>query len=366
MRPHEPTYDVTVVISTYNRCALLPAALRSVTAQQLDGATCELVVVDNNSTDATRSVIESFIAQQGGGEIPVRYLFEPKQGLSHGWNTGIEHARGRIIAFTDDDIEVAGDWVSQIKRAFDCHPEIDFIGGNVLPVWKAEVPSWLTRDHWSPLAIHERAKPYYANAAYPVCLLGKSFRREAFELVGNFKPELGRIKDHIGSLEDADLQMRLYRAGRQGMFVPSVVMHSEVAPERMTKAYHRRWHTGHGYHYALMRDPEIEFETSKRRLFDVPAFQYRQAGENLVKLIGNLLRGRSDEAFVYETKLRFFLGYFRTRRADYMTTYKGGALAEVIRFARALAGKRDARETDGATPQTSGAHVEQARERLFP
>src|SRR5436305_8400951 len=140
---NEP-FDVSVIISTYNRCEMLPAALESILAQETAGTRYELIVVDNNSTDKTREVVESFIAR---GHANLRYVFEGKQGLSHARNAGIAAARAPIIAFTDDDVRAASDWVASIKRVFDEHPEVDFVGGKVLPRWEAEPPSWLTPDH---------------------------------------------------------------------------------------------------------------------------------------------------------------------------------------------------------------------------
>ncbi len=304
-------FDLSVVISTYNRCALLPSALRSVLAQEARGVSFELIVVDNNSRDDTRQVVDSFIEQGMKVSVPVRYFFEPKQGLSHGWNTGVDKARGKIIAFTDDDIEVATDWVYQIKTVFDNHPEIAFIGGRVLPLWAHDVPSWLTREHWSPLALQDADAPFYTNQRNPICLLGKSFRREAFERVGNFRADLGRVKNHIGSLEDAEIQERMWSAGLQGMHAPSVIFHTDIPCERMTKSYHRSWHTGHGTHYARWRNPT--FEVSSKRLFDVPAHLYRQALEAFVAWAKASLRGDADAAFKHETRLRFFYGFVRTR-----------------------------------------------------
>ncbi len=50
-------FDISVIISTYNRCELLPEALKSVLAQRADGVRYEVVIVDNNSKDRTRQVV---------------------------------------------------------------------------------------------------------------------------------------------------------------------------------------------------------------------------------------------------------------------------------------------------------------------
>src|SRR4051794_32553856 len=142
--------EVSVVLSTYNRGPLLEPALRSVLAQQQAlTPPFELIVVDNNSTDGTRDIIQRIAA----GDPRVRYVFEAPQGLSHARNAGIREARAPFIAFTDDDVRAEPDWIAALLRAFRESPEVDFVGGRVLPIWPSPPPAWLTCDHWAPLAL---------------------------------------------------------------------------------------------------------------------------------------------------------------------------------------------------------------------
>lgn len=325
-------FDVSVIISTYNRCDMLPCALASLLAQEYDSARYEIIVVDNNSSDRTREVMEGLIAQ---GHPNLRYIFEGRQGLSYGWNTGIKHARSPIIALTDDDMTVARDYVATIKRAFDEHPEVDFIGGKVLPHWKREPPKWLTPKHWAPLALQDYGEEsFYTDEARQLCLINKSFRRDVFERIGFFKPELGRIKDGLGSAEDHDLQLRVWQAGGKGMYVPGIFTFAEVQEERLSKKYHRHWHTGHGRFCAMMRIEDIEI--GDVRLFDVPAHLFRQALKNSVGWLIQTLRGNEELAFEYENEVRFFRSFFRQRRKDYKVTRTRSTVREIALFFQSL------------------------------
>ena len=89
----------------------------------------------------------------------------------------------------------------------------------------------------------------------PLCLVSANlaFRSEAFEETGLFAPHLQRVKNSIGSMEDAELLERFWRTGRDVVYVPDLRVVTDVPAERMTKSYHRRWHTGHGYFFAIMR-----------------------------------------------------------------------------------------------------------------
>jgi len=116
--------DVSVVLSTYNRSSLLAPALQALLAQSTAAPNYEVLVVNNNSSDGTAELVQSLVTCNPG---KLRYLFEKKQGLSYGRNAGIAAACAPIIAFTDDDVRVSPDWVTQIKLECDAQPSIDFV-----------------------------------------------------------------------------------------------------------------------------------------------------------------------------------------------------------------------------------------------
>lgn len=338
---------LSVVVCTYNRAHQLPPALDALLAQTGD-VDYEVVVVDNNSRDHTSAVVRH-AADRSHGRL--RYAFEPKQGLSHARNLGLELATAPIVAFSDDDVRVAPDWAKQVLDAFAAHPEVHYVGGRVLPRWTALPPRWLTTAHWSPLALQDYGEePFICGRDRAVCLVGANlaFRREVFDRVGTFAPELGRIRDGIGSTEDHDLQLRLWRAGLRGLYSPDVIVTADVTADRMVKAYHRRWHRGHGRHCAAMRLRELvpsdQGPMTEPRdivtLFGAPGFVYADAmlfARHWLKAIV----ARQD-SFFYANKLRHILSYVRAssrlRRPDRART----TVQELFSFARAYARKRRA------------------------
>jgi glycosyltransferase involved in cell wall biosynthesis len=284
-------------------------------AQSANAPPFELIVVDNNSTDTTREVVERFAVS----DRRVRYLMESRQGLSHARNAGIREARAPLVAFTDDDVRAQPDWVATIVRAFAEHPEADVVGGRVLPLWPSAPPDWLTIDHWAPLALADYGDSSVAvTAAHPICLVGAnlSFRRRVFDAVGVFDTDVQRVGDRIGSLEDHEFLLRLLRTGRQGVYDPRIVVYAEIQPNRLQRAYHRRWHRGHGHFHALLRSAEME-QTKLGTVFGVPAHLYRQALASLVGWVRAGAFGESARAFQHEVQLRFFAGFFQTRCREF-------------------------------------------------
>src|SRR5262249_32992172 len=108
-RNTHPTPDISVVIPTYNRCGQLRQGLSALLEQDAGGVAYEIIVVDNNSRDATRAVVRDAIAVDSSGLI--HYVFEPRQGLSYARNTGVERSRAPIVSFVDDDVVPVRTWV---------------------------------------------------------------------------------------------------------------------------------------------------------------------------------------------------------------------------------------------------------------
>ncbi len=309
----EDKFDVSVVVGTYNRCGLLEGALDSLLAQESNAVRYEVIVVDNNSTDATRDLVISLAAR----DTRVRYLFEGRQGISYARNAGVGYARAPIVAFTDDDVRAAPDWIRTIHQTFNSHPEIGFIGGKVLPVWNVAPPEWLTIKHWSPLGIQDHGdSEFYLEPKGVKGVIGANLvvRRELFERVGLFAPEVQLVKGSIGTMEDHEFIGRLWNSGIVGLYVPCLIVHAPVESERLRKRYHRRWHKGHGHSYAIMREERME--KASWRLFDVPAHMYRQAIVDALGFAKHWLLRQEENAFLYEVRLRFFTAFWLKRAQD--------------------------------------------------
>src|SRR6185369_16589560 len=309
MMSNEP--EVSVVIPTYNRSALLRSTVDSVLKQDTQ-TTFEVILIDNNSSDDTKDVVASLIETYPG---KVRYVVERKQGNAHARNRGIEEAKGAIVAFVDDDVTVDKNWLTSLKTILDARSDLSFVGGKVLPQWNGPPPSWLTPDHWAPLALLDYGNDEFAisgNSPRGLLTANIAFRRNVFEETGMFLPDLQRVKNMIGSMEDHEFLLRVCRSGKQGIYTPRMIATTHIDTERLTKAYHRRWHTGHGHFYAVLADPD--WERSKFRLAGVPAHLFKETATNALLWCGRVLRGKTDAAFVNECRLRFFSGFFRQRR----------------------------------------------------
>jgi glucosyl-dolichyl phosphate glucuronosyltransferase len=306
---------VSIVIPTYNRGAGLSTALQSALDQTASPETYEIIVVNNNSTDDTAQVIDRFAAAHPNRIV---HVLETRQGVAYARDAGIKRARADIVAFFDDDVRLTPPWVETIRRTFAEHPEVDCIGGKVLPDWLAPAPPWLTPAHWAPLALQDFGDaPLEISRENRRGLISANLacRKEVFARIGTFSPEFQRVKDGIGSLEDDEWMRRFWKSNGRALYVPELATTTEVPSSRLTREYHRRWHRGHGKFYALLRAEEIE-ATSRGSLFGVPAHMYRSALRDVAGWITAAVTGREGRAFEHEVKLRFFRGFFTQRFSE--------------------------------------------------
>lgn len=315
--------DATVLIATFNRAVLLDETLTWLARMQTaPSLSWEVIVVDNNSTDETRSVVER---HQQHFRVPLRYLFEPRQGRSSALNTGILEARGRVLAFTDDDVRVQDGWLdSACAPLMEGSASLGYTGGPVRPIWGAPPPAWLdlTRgDLWGTIAIqdHGDTPVGYEEAKRVPLGANMAVRRDVFTAAGVFRPDLGRANGRfVLGQEVPEWLLRVRSAGFTGMYVPRMEVHHHVPAARLSKTYFRRWWVGKGVSRAGLdrMQPVTDLGIDLRHtphLLGVPRYMYGAVARSILALIRARLRRREAAAFREEMMVMFFAGYFLAR-----------------------------------------------------
>jgi glucosyl-dolichyl phosphate glucuronosyltransferase len=227
--------DISIVLCTYNRAGMLGDSLRSWSQVVQRGRKVEFIVVDNASTDATRSVVEGFVAGFPG---PLRYVHEKQAGLSFARNRGIEVAAGRIVAFVDDDIYFDAAWLEEILAAFDNNPDIHCVGGKSIPNFEGEKPDWLTESmlqfYGSTLSGDSDRLMVFPEHPFGVNM---AFRREVIDTVGRFRTDLGRVKNSLLSNEEKDMFHRVNAAGYRVWYASRAVLQHRVPVDRLQQGW---------------------------------------------------------------------------------------------------------------------------------
>lgn len=235
---------ISVAVCTYNRAGKLRNLLTSLERMDVPAHLAwEVIVVNNNSTDDTADVIAHFAA---AGTIPVRCVVEGRQGLSFARNRAVSAARGDIIAFTDDDCQVARDWLAVIAREFEQDEALRLLGGRVE----------LFNPNDRPITIRtglERLDLTGNTDALDI-LLGCNlvFRRGAVQDVGGFDTRFGVGSGLVPSGDDVDFVYRILRLRERVLYSPDlVVLHDHGrASDEQVNALRSRYLLGRGGFYA--------------------------------------------------------------------------------------------------------------------
>lgn len=308
--------DITVLIATYNRAALLGDTLDVLARVDPPGSrSWEVVVIDNNSDDHTRAVAES---RQATYPVPLRYLFEGRQGRSAALNAGHRATTAPFILYTDDDVHVAPRWLREGADAL--AQGWDYIGGPVQPMWEAPRPAWLHDTLHGTIAVLDYGPAAFVFEERRRVPLGANMgvRRELLERIGGFREDLGRSsgKKILGQ-EVPELLARARAVGARGLYVPALRVDHHVPATRLTKTYFRRWWYGKGLSKAAMElnQPLTELGLDLRRephIGPVPRFMIGSALREAVAYL-RAMGSTPDERFRHEMMLAYAAGYVAGR-----------------------------------------------------
>ena len=317
----------SIIIPTYNRADELRETIRSIAKLEVD-ADWELVVIDNKSTDHTKTVVD---AETTSFPAPLRYVFEPEQGRYAAINTGIRAARGEIVATTDDDARVECDWLTRAAaglEALGC----DYVGGKVFPIWSGPRPDWIPDHpsrHWSVLALQDhgdRPLEFGVNGIPWPLGINTATRRDAFARIDLFDNRLGRKAGTLRNQAQREWHLRARAAGLRGYYVPDMIVHHVVEAERLQKSYFRRWFYWHGISRAILfaklgvdmdapDNSQLDF-SQVPQVAGVPRYMYRSLAIHVREMVKARLRRDQVAAFENELWLWFFAGILKQRWAE--------------------------------------------------
>lgn len=239
----ERRISIDLIVCTYNNAALLDRTLDAVALQRVPrGVEWQVVVVNNNCTDETPRVLEKHVRS---GRLPLRVLFEHKQGLTPARVCGVRATAGDWIAFVDDDCLLAEDWVEQAARFAAEHPECGGFGGQVIPEWETTTPPPYVLENLYAYACKNHGetphrRPWVAGA-------GMVVRREALVACGWLDRQF--LEDRAGGrlVSGGDMEIALRVASRHELWHnPACKLRHFIPARRMSREYLRRVTRGLG------------------------------------------------------------------------------------------------------------------------
>ena len=218
---------VSVVIPARNSERTIAECVDSVLRVEYPADRREIFVVDNRSTDRTARI---------ASRRPVQLLREPRRGASSARNHGIRESRGEIVAFLDADCVATSGWLAELVNGF-ADPSVSAVAGEIVaypPRTPAERYHAMRKARWQDEALHS-SRPFVVTA-------NVAFRRETFDEIGLFDPEL--LKG-----QDKDFGWRFFGHGLQLVYRPRALVFHRHRPTAWTLFTQ---HVGWGYGAALL------------------------------------------------------------------------------------------------------------------
>ena len=237
---------LSIIVCTYNRDKYLYGALRCIAENGFPAEAYEIILVNNMSTDNTESECQKF-----GKDYPnvnFRYFVETNQGLSYARNRGIKESHGETLLFLDDDSYIQQDYLKNLQRQLNDHPEADAFGGKIDPIFESgEAPKWLSKWNYSWVSAIDMGDEVcqFEGKAFPIGA-NMGIRKATIEKTGVFNTQLGRSKKNLMGGEEKDLFERIRQQGGNIYYFPDVVVQHVIPPSRTTYEYVKRLGEGVG------------------------------------------------------------------------------------------------------------------------
>ena len=198
--------DISVIIATYNRKDSLKETLDALSRQDFCHLSYEVIVINDGSTDGTVELLEEYSVF---GTIGLRFFNQQNQGPAAARNLGIQYAKGRIVAFTDDDCIPSQNWL--------CTIDAQFKNSNIVGL---QGSTFTDKDKITPLT--HQIDNTHGNKSVPTC--NAAYLKSALDAIGGFDTEFPFPHN-----EDADLAWRIQKNGEIGFCADMLVYH----PPRM-------------------------------------------------------------------------------------------------------------------------------------
>jgi len=194
--------SLSFIIATYNRSKELNEALQSFT--RIDNSILDfdwdIIVVDNNSSDDTRSIVDQF-----NKSLSIKYCFEARPGVSYARNAGVETSRANFVVFLDDDARVTTSYVKNLSGVLALSPDV--FGGPIYPYYAGNKPSWFKDEY--EIRKHYPTSDWIPSSSQS--LLSSSnmgFSKDFFKELGGFDTSLGPKGEKFSLGEDGEIIVR--------------------------------------------------------------------------------------------------------------------------------------------------------------
>lgn len=226
-------FDITVAICTYKRPQMLRDTLDTLQSEIVPShVRWEILIIDNDPSCSAKRVLDDTASA-----LPVRYISETHQGLSHARNRAVREAAGTIVAFLDDDVLVPQQWLTEMLRTFDT-TGADCIGGRVLVKWD-DVPDDAVRACEREIVAFDKGDSDYRFTGRNVPIgANLAVKTSVLRRYGPFCASLGRNRDALMGGEEVELLFRVMKDGLRVWYSASAYVVHRIGNDRVREEYY--------------------------------------------------------------------------------------------------------------------------------
>jgi glycosyltransferase involved in cell wall biosynthesis len=227
-----PTRLASVIISTYAESRLHYAvqAIASVHKQTYREHEVQLIIDDEGGlARAARSQVAA----------PTRVIVNPHPGMAQARNCGLQHARGDVVVFLDDDAVAEPDWLERLMAHY-ADDRVVGVGGRSVPAWEGPAAEWFPPELYWVLGCTYRGHPDRAGEVRNIIGNSMSYRTAVVQALGGFTLGRGRYwQITSGTAEETELCLRLRQRFPETriLYEPSAVVHHVVSSPRLRLGY---------------------------------------------------------------------------------------------------------------------------------
>jgi glycosyltransferase involved in cell wall biosynthesis len=297
----ERSPELTVVVCTYNRSEILKYCLDSLEKQSVEKSLFEVIVVDNNSKDRTREVVEEYCRNNSN----FRYVFESVQGLSSARNRGWKEAKADWIAYIDDDAKADEKWCENIIETSKKDSDLKAFGGEILNWYFYEKPKWFKNEFRNQSMGNEEFVVDIKKHPFGLTGCNMIFKKEILFKYGGFSKEFGMVGREIGLAEESKLFNEMLIAKEKIMYFPDIKIYHLVPQELFSFRYVFARSVKSGESIAKIRKTGLLSSDFFKKLF--------MAFFRFIILFFYSVPGLFFKSLLYEklTSLGYFYGYVK-------------------------------------------------------
>lgn len=294
--------DISVILATYNREAILKKTLDSFTNLTVGQLEWEVLVADNAVTPQTEQLVNSYKSI-----LPITYLSEKTPGKNAALNKALPYAQGEILVFTDDDIIAQPNWLTELYEGINRNPEYDMFGGTIKPHYPdVKIDSRINLSHHSIRDALVITNPDFKEGEIrPGQIWGPNMaiRRKIIDAGFTFNPNIGPNGTDYVMGSETEFLLRADKSGYKSAFLPNAIVLHQIRENQLCL----KWLAGRAFRHGKGNAAKSSVPHCKS-WFGAPRYLYKKAIIHKLLMFSDYLRHHNAAFFSHFIRYNFIKG----------------------------------------------------------